>query len=149
MSWKNLCPETFFLPLPQKKNFKKGLVKKIIDTSKKFWKNDRTGWKWTTPHHFSNGPSLNWFMRTNTKSMHPCYSLNFEILPMVILYCSPHIIQSFQDKAFNSCTLLSSSFRQIQNHCIHSLYSRFFRWQVISSQRCRCNIGDDSSNRQY
>jgi hypothetical protein len=53
LKWTDVSPENFFMSW---KNF-------YVLKSKHFWKNDRTGWKWTTPpppppHHFSNGPSL-------------------------------------------------------------------------------------------
>ena len=46
---------------PGKKFSKKffPLIKKINNQhSKTFWKKIRARWKWTTPHHFSNGPPL-------------------------------------------------------------------------------------------
>jgi hypothetical protein len=70
LSWKKfVCPEKSSPPPPQQflggGNSIKGLLKKIIYTSKKLkWKNNCTVWRCPPPppppppHHFSNGPSL-------------------------------------------------------------------------------------------
>jgi hypothetical protein len=65
MSWENFSYvlKNFFSPrsptiFGKKIKFEQGSSKKKIDTSKQFWKNNRTGWKWTPPPTSFPGSSL-------------------------------------------------------------------------------------------